>query len=212
MVMKTTRARLLRKGRTLQVINVLYDTLEVVISLIAGFAANSSALIGWGLDSIVEVIGAATLGWRLHGEIEGINRESIERRRKITLYVISASFLLVSIFITYDSISKIINKEVVEWSTMGFIILLVSLVVNPLFIYYKYRFGRKLKSDELIADAKDTFICLYQTIVVLAGLLLVNWLGWWWADPIAALLIVPYALKESWETFRKVKLDSALVE
>lgn len=206
--MKTTRVRLLEKGRTLQVLNVLYDTLEVIISLIAGFAANSSALIGWGLDSIVEVIGAATLGWRLHGEIEGIKRESIERRRKITLYVISASFLLVSILITYDAISKILNKEVVEWSTMGFTILLVSLVVNPFFIYYKYRYGKKLKSDELIADAKDTFICLYQTIVVLAGLLLVNWLGWWWADPIAAFLIVPYALKESWETFKKAKLDS----
>lgn len=117
--METNRKSLLKKGRTLQILNVLYDTLEAVVALIAGFAANSSALIGWGLDSIVEVIGAATLGWRLHGEIEGIDKVKIQKRRKITLYVISASFLLVSIFITSDSVSKILNREVVQWSNLG---------------------------------------------------------------------------------------------
>lgn len=205
--MEKNRMRLLKKGRTLQLLNVIYDSLEVAASLVAGFAANSSALIGWGLDSIVEVIGAATLGWRLHGEIEGLEKEKIKKRRKITLYVISASFLLVSIFITYDAVSKILNREVVQWSNLGLIVLLISLVANPFFIYYKRKYGKKLQSDELIADAKDTFICLYQTVVVLAGLFLADLLGWWWADPVAALLIVPYAMKESWETFITAKKD-----
>lgn len=171
--------------------------------MIAGITANSSALIGWALDSTIEVISAATLGWRLHGELQGISDEKVERRKKITLYVIAASFTLVCIFISYDSITKLINQETAEWSTLGLVILGVSLVVNPILIHYKRKYGHQLDSPELLADAKDTFICLYQTVVVLVGLLLVNWLSWWWADPVAALLIVPYAAKEGWEAYQK---------
>lgn len=118
------------------------------------------------------------------------------------MFVIAGSFLLVSIFISYDSITKLINKETPDWSTLGVIILLVSLVVNPFLIYYKRKYGKKLDSKELLADSKDTFVCLYQTVAVLGGLLVVRFLDLWWADPVAALLIVPYALKEGWEAFK----------
>ncbi|BAO56107.1 cobalt-zinc-cadmium resistance protein [Nonlabens marinus S1-08] len=205
MNMEKTRKKNLKEARTLQVWNVIYDVIEVVVSLIAGFAANSSALIGWGLDSTIEVVSAATLGWRLHGELKGIDEEKVKRRQKITLNVIAISFTLICIFISYDSITKLITRETVSWSTMGLVILLVSLVVNPILIYFKRKYGKKLDSPALLADAKDTFICLYQTVVVLIGLLLVNWLGWWWADPVAALLIVPYAAKEGWEAYNKAK-------
>lgn len=203
--MNKERKKLLKKGRTIQVFNVIYDAIEVVVSLFAGFTANSSALIGWGLDSTVEVVSATTLGWRLHGELKGIDQERVNKRKRITLYVIAASFLTVCLFITYDSVSKFISQEVPEWSTIGLIILLVSLVVNPILIWAKYTTGKKLESEALIADAKDTFICLYQTVVVLAGLLLVRWFDWWWADPVAALLIVPYALKEAWHAFKSAR-------
>ena len=203
--MDKTRRNNLKQARTLQIWNVIYDVIEVVVSLIAGFTANSSALIGWGLDSTIEVVSAGTLGWRLHGEIKGIDEEKVKRRQKITLNVIAVSFTLICIFISYDSITKLINKETANWSTMGLIILLVSLVVNPILIYFKRKYGKKLDSPALMADAKDTFICLYQTVVVLIGLLLVNWLGWWWADPVAALLIVPYAAKEGWEAYNKAR-------
>lgn len=202
------RKKNLKKARKVQVYNIIYDTIEVGVSLTAGFTSGSAALIGWGLDSVIEVISASTLWWRLHGEIEDISDERVKKREKITLYVIATSFLIVSIFITYDSVSKLINKETADWSTMGVIILLVSLVVNPTLIWYKRKYGKKLDSKELIADAKDTFVCLYQTIAVLGGLLAVRYLDWWWADPVAALLIVPYALKEGWEAFqngRKIK-------
>ena len=201
--MKQERKGNLKEARTLQIWNVLYDIVEVVVALFAGITANSSALIGWALDSTIEVISAATLGWRLHGELQGISDEQVNRRKKVTLYVIAASFTLVCLFISYDSITKLINRETAEWSTPGLIILGVSLVVNPILIHYKRKYGHRLDSPELLADAKDTFICLYQTVVVLTGLLLVNWLGWWWADPVAALLIVPYAAKEGWEAFQK---------
>jgi len=203
--MDKTRRNNLKQARTLQIWNVIYDVIEVVVSLIAGITANSSALIGWALDSVIEVISAATLGWRLHGELKGIDEEKVKRRQKITLNVIAVSFTLICIFISYDSITKLITMETASWSTLGLIILLVSLVVNPILIYYKRKYGNKLDSPGLLADAKDTFICLDQTEVVLIGLLLVNWLGWWWADPVAALLIVPYAAKEGWEAYNKAK-------
>ena len=199
------REKYLNKAETVQKYNIVYDTIEVVVSLTAGFTSGSAALIGWGLDSVIEVISASTLWWRLHGELKDISDERVKKREKITLYVIAVSFLIVSIFITYDSITKFINRETPDWSTLGVIILLVSLVVNPVLIWYKIRYGKKLESKELIADSKDTFVCLYQTIAVLGGLLAVRYLDWWWADPVAALLIVPYALKEGWEAFQNGK-------
>ncbi|MCM4159289.1 hypothetical protein FHG64_17255 [Antarcticibacterium flavum] len=196
------REKYLKKARKLQIYNVIYDTIEVAVSLTAGFISGSAALIGWGLDSIIEIISASTLGWRLHGEIKDISDKRVKKREKITLYVIATSFLIVSIFITYDSVTKFFNKETPDWSTMGLTILLVSLVVNPILIWYKRKYGKKLDSKELIADSKDTFVCLYQTVAVLGGLLAVQYLDWWWADPVAAFLIVPYALKEGWEAFK----------
>ncbi|MDT0651171.1 cation diffusion facilitator family transporter [Autumnicola edwardsiae] len=196
------REEYLKKARKLQIYNVIYDTIEVAVSLTAGFISGSAALIGWGLDSIIEIISASTLGWRLHGEIQDISDKRVKKREKITLYVIATSFLIVSIFITYDSVTKFFNKETPDWSTMGLTILLVSLVVNPILIWYKRKYGKKLDSKELLADSKDTFVCLYQTVAVLGGLLAVQYLDWWWADPVAALLIVPYALKEGWEAFK----------
>ena len=197
------RMQTLKKAERLQIFNALYDVLEVGVSLTAGFISGSAALIGWGLDSTIEVISATTLWWRLHGEVEGIPEEEVTKREKITLYVIAVSFLIVSCFITYDSVTKLISQETASWSTLGIIILCVSLVVNPVLIYYKRHYGHKLDNDELIADSKDTFICLYQTVAVLTGLLAARYFGWWWADPAAALLIVPYALKEGWEAFQK---------
>lgn len=196
------RRKYLEKAEILQKVNIFYDSIEVAVSLFAGFTAGSAALVGWGLDSIVEVISGGTLLWRLKGELEDIPEAKVKKREKITLYVIAASFLLVSGFITYDAGSSLINREVPGWSTAGFIILVLSLFANPFLIWYKYRYGKKLNSNELIADSKDTFICLYQTIAVLGGLLAVRYLGWWWADPVAALLIVPYALNESREAYK----------
>lgn len=199
------RKKDLKKARTVQVFNIFYDLTEVVVSLTAGFISGSSALIGWGLDSVIEVISGSTLWWRLNGELKGIDKQQVQKRKKITLYVISSSFFLVSSFILYDAVTKLVNHEKPDWSTPGVIILIVSLVVNPFLIYFKNKYGNKLNSKALKEDAKDTFICLYQTVGVLAGLLLVRWMGWWWADPVAALLIVPYAAYEGWKSFKSAR-------
>ncbi len=133
----------LKKAEKVQKYNVAYDTIEVVVSLTAGFTSGSATLIGWGLDSVIEVISASTLWWRLHGEIKDKSEEQVKKREKATFYVIAASFLIVSTFITYDSITKFNNRDTPDWSTLGVVILLVSLVVNPLLIWYKYRYGEK---------------------------------------------------------------------
>lgn len=199
------RRKDLGTAKKIQEYNIGYDLLEVVVSLFAGFSSGSSALIGWGLDSVVEVVSASTLWWRLKGELQDISKERVKQRERITLYVIAGSFLVISIFITYDAVTKFMTQEVPSWSIPGLVILLISLVVNPVLIWYKYRYGKKLDSKELIADSKDTFVCLYQTIAVLGGLLAVHFLDWWWADPVAALLIVPYALKEGYEAFKNAR-------
>ncbi|HET8864851.1 MAG TPA: cation transporter [Gracilimonas sp.] len=195
----------LKTSRKIQIYSVAYNVIEAVVSLYAGFASGSAALIGWGLDSIVEVISASTVWWRFKGEIEGISEQGVKRRSRISLYVIASSFIIISIFITYDSITSLLNREVPDWSTAGIIILVISLVINPVIIWANYKYGKKLKNKELIAKAKDTFICMYQTIAVLGGLLVVRYLDLWWADPVAAFLIVPYALKEGWGAFQDGK-------
>ena len=209
------RQQWLRRGRYVETFSLVYNAAEVVISLTAGFLSGSAALISWGLDSTVEGTSAGTMVWRLHGEETGINRREVEKRKKIALSVIAAAFWIVVAFILYEAISKFVSKEAPAFSRMGIAILVLALVVNPFLAWGKYRYGKKLNSPSLKYDAKDTMICQYQTVVVLAGLILTETMGWWWADPVAALLIVPYVAWEGFEATRdawRVDPDAAKQE
>ncbi|QDV78325.1 cation diffusion facilitator family transporter [Botrimarina mediterranea] len=196
--MSDEQANQIRKGRHLETVSLIYNLLEVGVSLAAGFATGSSALISWGIDSIVESNSAAFMIWRLHGEEKGISQRNVLKRKKVALSVLSGAFAIAVLFILYESISKIVSGETSSVSWWGIGILMVSLIVNPMLAWGKYRFGKKTGSPSLKYDAIDTMICEYQTIVVLLGIGLVHWQGWWWADPVAALLIVPYV---AWEAF-----------
>ena len=171
---------------------------------------GSSALISWGVDSIVEANSAAFMIWQLNGEAKGINERDKRKRKKIALGVLSGAFTIAVLFICYEAISKFISQETASMSWWGIGILLVSLVVNPMLAWGKYRYGKKTDSATLKYDAIDTMICEYQTVVVLIGIGLVQWQGWWWADPVAALLIVPYVAWEAYESGRdawQVQID-----
>ncbi|MAX40141.1 MAG: hypothetical protein CME33_26675 [Gimesia sp.] len=196
--MNDERTKLIRRGRYVEVASLVYNIAEVVVSLTAGFATGSSALISWGVDSIVEANSASFMIWRLRGEEKGISQHDVLKRKKIALSVLSAAFTIAVLFILYEAISKLISGETASMSRWGIGILLVSLVVNPMLAWGKYLYGKKTDSPTLKYDAIDTMICEYQTIVVLIGIGLVQWQGWWWADPVAALLIVPYV---AWEAF-----------
>ena len=190
------RKRWLKRGRQVETISLIYNAIEVVVSLTAGFLSGSAALISWGLDSTVEGASAGTVIWRLRGEEAEIGPRDLAWRRKIVLTVLATAFWIVAAFILYQAVGKFISQETPSFSRLGIGILGVALVVNPFLAWGKYRYGRKLDAPSLRYDAKDTLICQYQTVVVLAGLILTHTVGWWWADPVAALAIVPYV---AWE-------------
>lgn len=199
----------LRRGMFVEVTSLLYNVVEVAISLTAGVMTGSSALISWGVDSIVEANSAAFMVWRLKGEVDGIPEKDVLKRKKIALAVLSVAFAIAVLFICYEAISVLATGEESEMSWWGIGILLVSLVVNPLLAWGKYFYGKKTGSPTLKYDAIDTMICEYQTMVVLIGIGLTQWQGWWWADPIAALLIVPYVAWEAVEAGRDAwKVDA----
>lgn len=208
--MSEERAKLIRRGRNVEITSLIYNITEVAISLTAGFMTGSSALISWGVDSIVEANSAAFMIWQLNGEAKGISERDKRKRKKIALGVLSGAFTIAVLFICYEAISKFISQETASMSWWGIGILLMSLVVNPMLAWGKYRYGKKTDSATLKYDAIDTMICEYQTVVVLIGIGLVQWQGWWWADPVAALLIVPYVAWEAYESGRdawQVQID-----
>ncbi len=208
--MSEERTKWIRKGRNVEIASLIYNIIEVAVSLTAGFMTGSSALISWGVDSIVEANSAAFMIWQLNGVAKGIDERAKRKRKKIALGVLSTAFTIAALFICYEAISKFISQETSSMSWWGIGILLVSLVVNPMLAWGKYHYGKKTDSATLKYDAIDTMICEYQTIVVLIGIGLVQWQGWWWADPVAALLIVPYVAWEAYESGRdawQVQID-----
>lgn len=192
----------IRRGRYVETASLIYNLIEVFISLTAGFLTGSSALVSWGTDSIVESNSAAFMIWRLYGEEEGISDQEVAKRKKTALGVLSGAFTVAVLFILYEAITKLISGGTSSMSWWGIGILLVSLVINPCLARAKFHYGKKTNSPSLKYDAIDTMICEYQTIVVLIGIALVQWKGWWWADPVAVLLIVPYVAWEAFEAGR----------
>jgi divalent metal cation (Fe/Co/Zn/Cd) transporter len=199
------RQHLLRRGWWIEVASLTYNAVEVAVSLVAGFLAGSSALISFGLDSAIEGLSAGTLLWRLQGEEAGAEQGEVQKRKQWALYVIAGSFFLLCAFILYDAAGRLVAQESPQKSPIGIGLLCVSLLLNPFLAWAKYTTGRGLDSEALIADSKDTMVCLYQTVVVLAGLSLNATLGWWWADPVAALAIVPFAGREGWKVLQEAR-------
>lgn len=192
----------LTRGIRVEIASLVYNVIEVVVSVTVGFLTGSAALVSWGLDSTVEATSAATLIWRLKGEKDGADKRTVLHRKKVALYVVACAFWIIVAAILYEAVSAFISQDTPDFSWWGIAILGTSLVVNPFLAWGKYRYGKRLDAPALKYDAKDTMICQYQTIVVLIGIGLTQWVGWWWADPVAALLIVPYV---AWEAFEATK-------
>jgi cation diffusion facilitator family transporter len=192
----------LRRGIRVEIASLVYNILEVIVSVTAGLLTGSAALVSWGLDSIVEAISAGTLLWRLRGEHNGADRRTILHRKKVALSVVAAAFWIVVAAILYEAISAFVSQKAPGFNWWGIAILIVSLVVNPFLAWGKFRYGKRLDAPALKYDAKDTLICQYQTAVVLIGIGLTQWFGLWWADPVAALFIVPYV---AWEGLEATK-------
>jgi divalent metal cation (Fe/Co/Zn/Cd) transporter len=193
------RSKLVAKGRRLEYFTIGYNSLEGLIAIVAGLMAGSIALVGFGFDSLIEVTSGAALVWRLHSDADESQRERGER---ITIRIVGVCFLVLAAYVSYDSIKSLIWREEPRESIPGIILAIASLVVMPLLVRAKRKVARGIKSAALMADSKQTELCTYLSAILLAGLLLNALVGWWWADPVAALIMVPIIAKEGVEGLR----------
>ena len=197
--MVENRASLVRRGLWLNVATIAYNILEAVISLVAGFLAGSVALVGFGIDSVIEVTASVAAHWRLRADWDAARRERVEH---LTLRVIGATFLALAAYVTYDSVTALVHRERPDESNAGIAIAALSLVVMPLLARAKRRVALAMGSGALAADAQQTTLCAYLSAILLGGLALNAVLGWWWADPVAALAMVPIIAREGVEGLR----------
>lgn len=195
----SNRPALIKKGRYLEYFTIGYNSLEGLIAVVAGLVAGSIALVGFGFDSLIEVTSGAALLWRLHADVDEERRERVEA---ISLRIVGALFVVLGIYVTYDSVKALIRREAPEESLVGIVLAAVSLVVMPLLVRAKRQVARAINSGALMADSKQTELCTYLSAILLGGLLLNALFGWWWADPIAALIMVPIIAKEGVEALR----------
>jgi divalent metal cation (Fe/Co/Zn/Cd) transporter len=182
------RQRTARRGRWLQYLTIGWNSAEFVVALVAGFLGGSVALIGFGFDSAIEVTSAVAALWRLRCDADAVRREPAER---LTLRVIGACFLLLASYVTFDAIWILREQRAPRHLMVGIVLATLSLVVMPALVHYKRRIATMLGSGALEAEARQTQVCAYLSAILLAGLGLNAWLGWWWADPLAGLLMAP---------------------
>ena len=190
------RLALVRRGLWLNYLTIGYNTIEAVVSLGAGLIAGSVALIGFGVDSAIEVTASVAAQWRLRSDRDSIRRERVER---LSRQVIGGSFLALSAYVTVDSVLTLWQREAPDPSVVGLGILVLSAFVMPVLARAKRRVALALGSRALEADAMQTSICAYLSVIALAGVALNTFAGLWWADPVAALVMVPIIAKEGLE-------------
>lgn len=174
---------------------ITYNVIEAVVALTAGSVASSTALVAFGLDSVVEVLSAAAVAWQFA-------IADHERRERVAMRLIAVSFFGLAAFVTGDAIRSLVSREPAEHSTVGIVLAAVSLVVMPVLSWAERHTGRELGSGSAVADSKQTLLCTYLSAVLLLGLVLNITLGWYWSDPIAALVIAAVAVKEGREAWR----------
>jgi divalent metal cation (Fe/Co/Zn/Cd) transporter len=187
------RQDLVRRGRRLEYFTVIWNSLEALVSIIAGLIAGSVALVGFGLDSVIEVTSGAALLWRLHHDLDHYRREQVERT---TLKMVGWCFIVLAAYILYESASTLIRRQAPERSIVGILIAAAAVVVMPVLASAKRHVATGIGSAAMHADSRQTDFCAYLSGILLVGLVMNAILGWWWADPVAGLLMVPIIAKE----------------
>ncbi len=186
----------LRRGRQLEYLTLAWNSLEALAAIISGLLAGSVALVGFGFDSVIECVSGAVLLWRL------ADGEAGERRERTAVRLVGASFLLLAAYVAGDAVHALVTREAPEKSLFGIGVAIASLIAMPLLARAKRRVARALNSSAMQADSRQTDICAYLAAILLGGLALNAALRWWWADPVAALLMVPLIAREGLEGLR----------
>ena len=199
--------RLYKKGLRLEYLTVVYNILEAAVSILFGSIAGSIALVGFGLDSIVESLSGLVLVWRLrqHGKISEAAEERIE---KTATKFVAITFFILGLYVLVESVTKVLFKETPEPSMPGIIIAIVSMIVMPLLAWQKYKTGRQISSRALVADSKETLTCAFLSVALLLGLGTNYLFGFWQADPIVGLIIVAFLFKEGWDGWKESSEES----
>jgi len=180
-------AGIIRHGRRLEYLTIGWNSLEGIVAVGAGVLAGSVALVGFGVDSVIEVSSGAIILWRL---MSGDHREQLARK------LIGVSFLVLGVYIAFDAIKSLIFRETPEASHIGIGIAALSLAVMPWLAHAKRKVAAQLNSSAMLADSRQTDLCAYLSAILLGGLIFNAALGWWWADPVAGLIMVPIIAKE----------------
>lgn len=189
------RAVLHRRVRFIVAFTITYNVIEAAVAIWAGTLASSAALIGFGLDSIVEVLSALAIAWQF-------TRKDPERWEKATVRAIGIAFFALAAYVITDAFLSLTGAQDVDHSPLGIGIATLSLLVMPLLAWFEFRTGRELGSKSVMADAKQLVLCIYLSGTVLIGLLLNSRFGWEWADSIAAIVVAVLAIREGFEAWR----------
>jgi len=196
---ETIPAAQVRKGRSLEFLTIGWNILEAFVAVVAGIAAGSISLVGFGLDSVIEVSSGVTLMWRLSRDADAARREKLENT---SLRIVGITFIALAGYVAIDAVISLWNREHPDSSYIGIGLATLSLVIMPLLARAKRRVASQIQSRALQADSRQTDICAYLSAILLGGLLLNALFGMWWADPVAALVMVPIIAKEGIEALK----------
>jgi divalent metal cation (Fe/Co/Zn/Cd) transporter len=203
------RIAVVQRGRRLEYFTVAWNAVEGLVAIGAGMLAGSISLVGFGIDSFIEVTSGSVLLWRMSADADVHRRAAAEKR---ALRLVGVCFLLLAAYIAYESATDLLAKRAPEHSVPGIILACVSLIVMPLLSRAKRKAGHALGSAAMHADAKQTEFCTYLSTILLLGLLLNSFFGLWWADPLAAIIMVPIIAKEGVEGLQGKACDDCGLE
>ncbi len=188
-------ARLVRRALRLEYFTITWNVIEGMVAIGAGIAAGSIALVGFGFDSSIEGFAASVVVWQLRGAQH-------EEREQRALRLIAVTFFILAGYVVFESVRDLVTNSEPETSTIGIAVAIVSLIVMPTLGFAKKRVAEQMGSQVMRADAAETFLCAWLSVILLAGLVLNATVGWWWAAPLAALGIAALAIREGREAWK----------
>ncbi|MBI4889099.1 MAG: cation transporter [Acidobacteria bacterium] len=194
----TDRQTAVRRGLRLEYLTLGYNVVEAVVSMVSGVLAGSIALVGFGVDAVIESISGSVMLWRLKSD-DHHKREEFEQR---ALKLIGASFLVLAAYVGYEAVERLWTREAPERSIPGIVIACCSLAIMPVLARRKRAVGHEIQSAAMVADSRQTELCSWLSAILLGGLVLNAAMGWWWADPVAGLLMVPIIAREGVSALR----------
>jgi divalent metal cation (Fe/Co/Zn/Cd) transporter len=193
------REILAQRGKRLEYFTIGWNTLEGLVAVLSGAAAGSVSLMGFGIDSFIEVLSGSTLLWRMSVDSDAERREQNER---LALRIVGACFAALAVYVGYEALHDLITRDAPRPSLPGILLAIASLIAMPLLSRAKRKVGSGLESAAMHADARQTDFCAYLSFILLIGLLLNKFFGLWWADPLAGLVMVPIIAKEAYDGLR----------